>query len=393
MNWLKSRDSSLAERSQRFLASLVDTEQRQEGQLLIQNLIEIAQQVNEKEENACKDLSRKKPRLVSPDKSLATSKLHAKVSAVSVQTPERKKCDVSLYSTHIEISPATSNDVLQRIMLKDIVAFIAVPTANKAVAHITYIISTKGNKSDLVFGSNVSEAVQLTHYGTSGPMEGKAKLSDNWARLVHASYPQFQVSQPSHAVFCPSKVRKQSGTSIHHVVAYSKAKDGFLYFLPLGLLYGFKKPVLYFPHTCIRGIDVHSITSRTFDISICYVEGESEEKHAVEFSMIDNTEFDGIESYIKEFQLSRPTINGETVQTSNYGNTDTVADFVGTDYNESDDEDYADDSTDRDGDSSDADSLDEEDQDSKSYSSRDDDESEGNDSGADAADVQNEVDD
>ena len=57
-----------------------------------------------------------------------------------------------------------------------------------------------------------------------------------------------------------------------------------MYFLSSGILFGFKKPVLYFPIEEIHSMSVQTITGRTFCLVLSSSNGES-----VEFDMIDIT--------------------------------------------------------------------------------------------------------
>ncbi|KAI3637688.1 hypothetical protein MIR68_004337 [Amoeboaphelidium protococcarum] len=77
------------------------------------------------------------------------------------------------------------------------------------------------------------------------------------------------------------------------------AKEGHLFMLSTGLLFGFKKPVLYMPFNQIKSVEISGITSRTFD----WVLNTSEKVFT--FGMIAYEEFDGIMAYIHKHDLDK----------------------------------------------------------------------------------------
>lgn len=84
---------------------------------------------------------------------------------------------------------------------------------------------------------------------------------------------------------------------IFYVQAYKSTKDGYLYFLPNHVIFGFKKPIHIFNSTDIESITYTSITRLTFNLLInVRIHGVVEK---FEFSMIDQKEFESIDKYIK----------------------------------------------------------------------------------------------
>lgn len=53
-----------------------------------------------------------------------------------------------------------------------------------------------------------------------------------------------------------------------HVRAHRGTKDGFLFFLPNGILWGYKKPLLFIPLDRIVAVSYTNILQRTFDITV-----------------------------------------------------------------------------------------------------------------------------
>lgn len=77
---------------------------------------------------------------------------------------------------------------------------------------------------------------------------------------------------------------------------------GYLFFLQRGILWGFKKPLVYFSFANIDSVSYTSITKRTFNLSIKVQEDRGGAE--LEFSMIDQEDYPGIDEYIKARKLN-----------------------------------------------------------------------------------------
>jgi hypothetical protein len=80
------------------------------------------------------------------------------------------------------------------------------------------------------------------------------------------------------------------------VEAYKGNKEGYLYFLPNHVIFGFKKPIQIFKSVDIESITYNSITRLTFNVSLEVKVFGVTEKY--EYSMIDQKEFEKINSYV-----------------------------------------------------------------------------------------------
>ena len=81
------------------------------------------------------------------------------------------------------------------------------------------------------------------------------------------------------------------------VGSYKGTKEGYLYFLPNHVVFGFKKPILIFKSQDIESITYNSITRLTFNVLLdVRIYGVVEQ---YEFSMIDQKEFEKIDKYVK----------------------------------------------------------------------------------------------
>lgn len=80
---------------------------------------------------------------------------------------------------------------------------------------------------------------------------------------------------------------------------------GYLFLLSTGILFGFKKPLLFFSFDTIESISYTSVLQRTFNLNIVARprDGTEADNMELEFSMIDQADFDGIDGYIKKHSL------------------------------------------------------------------------------------------
>jgi len=85
---------------------------------------------------------------------------------------------------------------------------------------------------------------------------------------------------------------------------------GYLYFLATGILFGFKKPVLFFPFSSITSVSYSSILQRTFNLNIAASlnGGETQE---FEFGMLDQGDYEGVNRYVRGHQLHDASLAAE----------------------------------------------------------------------------------
>ncbi|KAH8422883.1 putative negative regulator of DNA transposition (Rtt106) [Aspergillus melleus] len=156
-------------------------------------------------------------------------------------------------------------------------------------------------------------------------------------KTLNENLSQTQVVRPDEREFVsamPEAHRK--GEKAYHVKAFRGSKEGYLFLLSTGILFGFKKPLLFFAFETIDSISYTSVLQRTFNLNVMARPLASEETQEFEFSMIDQADFSGIDAYIKKHGLQdaslaearrakRYNING--VKTED-GNTTTTGEGV-----------------------------------------------------------------
>lgn len=80
---------------------------------------------------------------------------------------------------------------------------------------------------------------------------------------------------------------------------------GYLFLLPTGILFAFKKPLLFFSFDTVESVSYTSVLQRTFNLNILARprNGTEEDNVEFEFSMIDQADFGGIDAYLKRHGL------------------------------------------------------------------------------------------
>ncbi|KAL8824884.1 MAG: hypothetical protein Q9191_004751 [Dirinaria sp. TL-2023a] len=117
---------------------------------------------------------------------------------------------------------------------------------------------------------------------------------------------KLQVIEPQDDEVSGKAPKAQSkGQNTGHVKAHQGNKEGFLFFLPTGIVWAFKKPLIFFAFDAIDSISYSSIVQRTFSLNIeTRVAEAGDELKNFEFSIIDQAEFPGIDGYIKRHGLA-----------------------------------------------------------------------------------------
>ncbi|KAI7286150.1 Rtt106-domain-containing protein [Hortaea werneckii] len=133
--------------------------------------------------------------------------------------------------------------------------------------------------------------------------------------IILAKYGK-KITRPTEKNFAsaiPQSHRK--GEKAWHVKAHRGTKEGYLWFLSTGILFGFKKPIAFFPFTSIDSISYTSVLQRTFNLVIAARDdppphqtddaaAEPAEAQEIEFSMLDQQDFTGIDEYVKRHGLN-----------------------------------------------------------------------------------------
>lgn len=133
------------------------------------------------------------------------------------------------------------------------------------------------------------------------------------ASLAHHHKSVILPDEAEFASAIPQPHRK--GEKAFHVKAFRGSKEGYLYFLPIGIVFGFKKPLLLIQFQRVDSISYTSVLQRTFNIVVATSDqspgreaGEDPEagqkRDEFEFSMVDQADFAGIDAWVKKHGLN-----------------------------------------------------------------------------------------
>ncbi|KAI9715961.1 MAG: hypothetical protein M1812_005595 [Candelaria pacifica] len=156
----------------------------------------------------------------------------------------------------------------------------------------------------------------------SGPLELGETYRGNFIRFLNEKLKAFGkgVIEPEEKQFASCIVQShRKGEKAFHVKAFRGSKDGFLFFLHTGIIFAFKKPLAFFAFETIDSISYTSVLQRTFNLNITTSTSTTPSPSSTnstsppstntniskdfEFSMLDQADFAGIDSYIKRHGL------------------------------------------------------------------------------------------
>jgi hypothetical protein len=212
---------------------------------------------------------------------------------LSFQTPLRKKLNLIFTQTSLEAHSAAKQEL--SVSLAKIKNVICVAAPDKAAKTWNFVVIYTVDETVDAWAFGVPDTVAKTAVG--GASFHVDSTVESYKGCMISAFKQFVgigVVEPSVTEFTsPLSVAGRPKDTAFHVIAHRGAKEGYLYFLETGILYGFRKPIMFFPIDTIREVTFTSILQRTFNLLVSTednVEGE-------EFGMLDQACFDGIQKY------------------------------------------------------------------------------------------------
>lgn len=243
-----------------------------------------------------------------------------KIAGVSVQTPVRKKLDLILHKDVLILrKPGTtsaSSPPEYVINTKDIDNAYLLPIPEKAKPQWALIINplknpaTNQNKFEITMVTITEDNLKLVVKPNTGEL-----YNGNIQEILILYFQRQSISITSEATMPPNH-------SLICVSSHRGSKDGHLYFLPDCIFFGFKKPLLLFRLPKVLSVSYSSITKSTFNMTIKYMEnleneasgatnGGDAKSYQVEFSMIDQDNFDTINRYVESHRLNDESLAEE----------------------------------------------------------------------------------
>ncbi|KAK5629233.1 hypothetical protein RRF57_004948 [Xylaria bambusicola] len=261
----------------------------------------------------------------SPD-SVAKEDVLLEIKDISISIPQRKKFDLCFTASHLYArAPGTKAPIPSIIFpWKSIEYAFFLPVPEKSQVQHNYVILPQNS----YFPSQTSNAsvdpLVFTVPATapkpgsiSGPnADAASSVADSYSTLFHwainkclqAGGKQVQIIAADPAKFHsvirqPHRPKEQAV----HVKAFRGSKDGYLFFLENGILWGFKKPLMFLPLDKIAAVSYTNVLQRTFNIVVEIFTGEGGDEEAteeIEFAMLDQEDYNGInEDYIARHKL------------------------------------------------------------------------------------------
>ncbi|KAI1360065.1 hypothetical protein F5Y08DRAFT_318087, partial [Xylaria arbuscula] len=261
----------------------------------------------------------------SPD-NVAGEDILLEIKDISISIPQRKKFDLCFTAGHLYArAPGTKAPVPGIIFpWKSIEYAFFLPVPEKSQVQHNYVILPQNsyfppqppntNVDPLVF---TIPATAPKPGSIGGPNSDAASaVADSYSTLFHwainkclqAGGKQVQIVSADPAKFHsvirqPHRPKEQAV----HVKAFRGSKDGYLFFLENGILWGFKKPLMFLPLDKIAAVSYTNVLQRTFNMVVEIFTGEGGDEEAteeIEFGMLDQEDYNGInEDYITRHKL------------------------------------------------------------------------------------------
>ncbi|KAJ4988199.1 histone chaperone rttp106-like protein [Stagonosporopsis vannaccii] len=250
-----------------------------------------------------------------------STKAFKSYAGVSFSMPQRKKFTLELVDKQdggIRAVSATGN-VEFTLAWKDVDQVFCLPVPEKAKKqHNFIIVPVHGDGVNPVpeeLKGTAPEPIVWTFEEATGKniVEGEDPGPTPMAEAIHHCLIQAgtgkQVIFPHADEFAsaiPESHRK--GEKAFHVKAHRGSKEvlsGYLFFTFVGIVYGFKKPLAFFDFASVNSISYTAVLRNTFNLVI------TTQTQEIEFSMLDQENFAGINEYVQKHGLQDASMAAE----------------------------------------------------------------------------------
>ncbi|KAI9829085.1 MAG: hypothetical protein M1832_000108 [Thelocarpon impressellum] len=186
-----------------------------------------------------------------------------------------------------------------------------VPVPDKAQRQHSFCLFPKG--ADGVTASTADAIVWTAPDAAPAAASGlelaaaeAAGVTDSYRSLLRWVFGRrgVRVEEPDEGEFASAIVQAhRRGESAVHVKGFRGSKEGYLFFLPTGILWAFKKPLLFFAFASVGSISYTSVLQRTFNLNIATGPADAAGAAEFEFAMLDQADFAGIDAYVRRHGL------------------------------------------------------------------------------------------
>ncbi|KAK4641385.1 hypothetical protein QC761_502380 [Podospora bellae-mahoneyi] len=258
------------------------------------------------------------------------------VKDISASAPQRKKYDVCFTKNFLYASVSGSSTPVQGIVYpwKEIEHIFYLPVPEKSTVQHNYVVLPRNSylptrTAKPAAGAAPTSPAALEPFvftvpgaapkpGSIGGASAKTAeaVSDSYSTLFHWALATSLKSAGNHScsiVASDPKLFHSVTRQAHrptekavHVKAFRGSKDGYLFFLPTGILWGFKKPIVFLPLDRIVALSFTSVLARTFNIVVeLDVDESGNVEKEIEFGMLDKEDFEGINAnYVQRHGLA-----------------------------------------------------------------------------------------
>ncbi|OAA63102.1 hypothetical protein ISF_04978 [Cordyceps fumosorosea ARSEF 2679] len=246
------------------------------------------------------------------------------VKEISVSVPQRKKFELCFTQNYLYArAPGTAVPIQgMTYAWTDIEFAFYLPVPEKAQVQHNYILFPRGSTIPPKSGPATIEPLVFTVPATA-PKEGTvagseagsaAAVSDTYKALFHWALSRRLRAAGSDVTIVASDPNKfhsmvrqphRPNEKAVHVSGFRGSKDGYLFFLENGILWGFKKPLIFIPLKRIAAVSYTNILQITFNIVVEVFPEEGGEvdgadgNEEYEFGMVDQQDYGGIDDYVK----------------------------------------------------------------------------------------------
>ncbi|KAK0382937.1 hypothetical protein NLU13_8853 [Sarocladium strictum] len=262
--------------------------------------------------------------VAAPTANAADGEVLLVIKEISVSVPQRKKFELCLTPSHIYARTPGTTAPIPAITYawQDIEYAFYLPVPEKTQVQHNYVLFPKGTSLPSKTNPPTTEPLVFTVPATA-PKEGiiggseaasAAAVSDtykdlfHWAldrRLKSAGNPVSIVSANPNKFHSNVRQSHRPNERAVHVNGFRGSKDGFLFFLENGILWGFKKPLLFIPLNRIAAVSYTNILQITFNmvVEVFPSDGDEGANEELEFGMLDQQDYGGIDDYVKANRL------------------------------------------------------------------------------------------
>ncbi|KAK4236002.1 putative chaperone protein [Achaetomium macrosporum] len=257
------------------------------------------------------------------------------VKDISVTAPQRKKYDLCFTKNFLYARAPGSSVPVQGIAYAwtDIEHAFYLPVPDKSQAQYNYVLLPRDSYLPTAKQAGTApsdkqqplEPLVFTVPATApkpgsiaGPSAKTAEaVSDTYSNLFHWALTTSLRSAGNHAcqlIGSDPKIFHSVARQPHrpnekavHVKAFRGSKDGFLFFLPTGILWGFKKPLLFLPLDRIVAVSYTNVLRTTFNMVVELDDNNGRDaiEKEIEFGMLDQEDYQGIdETYVRRHGLA-----------------------------------------------------------------------------------------